>query len=217
MRSQYLGVVFAASAMVVPSWKAGFDNGSNPGSLLRTILRQTGPFGDFLTVLVALTIPSVCAPNMYTFGTSVMTVGSWANKIPRYVYLVLAQVIIIPVAIIGAKTFFTTFVNVLNYVGYWSTIWAVILVLEHIIFRKNSWSNYDITDWNKPHKLPLGIAAVLSFLCGCGIIVPSMAQVWYTGPIAKAGTGDIGILTGSAVVILTYPPLRTLEKRLSGR
>jgi len=215
--SQYLGVVFAASAMAVPSWQAGFQDGTNPGGLVRAVLRRAGPFGDFLTVLVALTIPSVLAPMMYVFGTSLMTVGSWAGKVPRYVYLVLSQIIVIPVAIIGAKSFFATFVDVLNYVGYWTTIWAVILVLEHLIFRKSTWSNYDIKDWNKPRKLPLGVAAVVSFLCGCGIIVPSMAQVWYTGPIAKAGTGDIGVLTGSAVVILTYPPLRALEKRLSGR
>jgi len=215
--SQYVGVVFAASAMAVPSWEAGFQNGTNPGGLVRAILRRAGPFGDVLTVLVALTLPGTCAPNLYVFGASLMTVSSWANKVPRYMYLILSQVIIIPVAIIGATTFFTTFVDVLNYIAYWTTIWGVMLALEHIIFRKSCWSNYDIADWNRPHKLPLGFAAVVSFLCGCGIVVPSMAQVWYTGPIASAGTGDIGILTGSVVVLLTYPPLRALEKRLTTR
>ena len=41
-----------------------------------------------------------------------------------------------------------------------------------------------------------------------------MAQVYYTGPIAKAGTGDIGILTGAVVGATLYAFLRALEKKI---
>jgi len=215
--TQCVGAVFAASASRVALWETGFEDGDNPGGLMRTILRATGGFGDFLTVLVALTIPSICAPAMYTFGTSFMTMGSWFSKIPRYVYMIVSEAIVIPVAIVGAKTFYATFVDILNIIGYWSTVYAVIIAAEHVIFRRNSWSNYTVEDWNIPSKLPLGMAAVMSFLCSCGIIVPSMSQVWYTGPIAKTGSGDVGILTGSAVALLTYSIFRAVEKRLSGR
>jgi tetrahydromethanopterin S-methyltransferase subunit G len=46
------------------------------------------------------------------------------------------------------------------------------------------------------------------------MVIPSMSQVWYTGPIAKAGTGDIGILTGSLVGAALYAILRILEKKI---
>ena len=41
-----------------------------------------------------------------------------------------------------------------------------------------------------------------------------MSQVWYTGPLAKVGTGDIGLLTGSVVGATLYAILRALEKKI---
>lgn len=62
--------------------------------------------------------------------------------------------------------------------------------------------------------LPPGIAAVLAFCGSFGVIVPSMKQTWYTGPIAKAGTGDIGVFTGGVVGIILYAKLRFVERRI---
>ena len=45
-------------------------------------------------------------------------------------------------------------------------------------------------------------------------MIPSMSQVWYVGPIAKAGTGDIGILTGAIVGGALYVILRALERKV---
>lgn len=45
------------------------------------------------------------------------------------------------------------------------------------------------------------------------MVIPSMNQAWYTGPLAKAGTGDIGILTGSVVGATLFAILRALEKK----
>ena len=101
----------------------------------------------------------------------------------------------------------------LDIIGYWSTIFAAIVLTEHFLFRKNNFNSYHIQDWDKPSKLPIGIAALLSFLGGFGIVIPSMSQVWYTGPIAKAGTGDIGVLTGAVVGATLYAILRALEKK----
>ena len=44
-----------------------------------------------------------------------------------------------------------------------------------------------------------------------------MSQVWYTGPIARSGTGDIGILTGSVVAAVVYVGARSVERRVFGR
>ena len=146
---------------------------------------------------------------------------------------------LIPLAIIGAKSFYTVLVAILSeslslqpdglylsvhhlpnispkpdVIGYWSTIFAAIVLTEHFLFRKNSFDSYRIEDWDKPSKLPIGIAALLSFLGGFGIVIPSMSQVWYTGPIAKAGTGDIGLLTGAVVGATLYAILRALEKKV---
>jgi len=63
-----LGAAFAAKAPAITSWETGFENGSNVGGLLSAVLAPTKGFGKFLVVLVALSIPSACAPTMYTFG-----------------------------------------------------------------------------------------------------------------------------------------------------
>ncbi|CAL1708619.1 unnamed protein product [Somion occarium] len=197
-----LGAAFAASANNVPAWNAGFDNGNNVGGLMNAVLAPLGGFGKFLTVLVALSVPSACAPTMYSFGMSFMTIGSVFAKVPRYVFMGVSEAILIPVAIIGAKRFYVTFVNVISIIGYWSTVFAVIVLVEHFLFRKNDFSRYNVTDWNQPRRLPIGLAALLAFCAGFGIIVPCMSQTAYVGPIANAGAGDIGILTGSAVAFI---------------
>jgi purine-cytosine permease-like protein len=98
-------------------------------------------------------------------------------------------------------------------IGYWSIAFATITVCEHFVFRRCDFSTYNVEDWDKPRRLPFGVAAALAFAGAFGIIVPSMSQAWYTGPIARAGTGDIGIMTGFVVSGLLYLILRTLERR----
>ena len=87
------------------------------------------------------------------------------------------------------------------------------MLCEHFVFRQCDFSQYNIDDWDNPHQLPLGAAAALAFVGAFGIIVPSMSQAWYTGPIANAGTGDIGVLTGFVVSAVLYLVLRTVERR----
>ncbi|KAF8804560.1 hypothetical protein BYT27DRAFT_7107291 [Phlegmacium glaucopus] len=209
-----IGAAFAAAAPGIPSWITGFQEGSNVGGLLAPVLAPAGGFGRFLLVLIALSTLSACAPTIYTFGNSFMAITPLFARVPRYVFTVVSTAILIPLAIIGAKHFYTVLVNILSVIGYWSTIFAAIILTEHFLFRKNNFNSYQIQDWDKPSKLPIGIAALLSFLGGFGIVIPSMSQVWYIGPIAKAGTGDIGVLTGAVVGAALYVILRALEKRI---
>ncbi|KAG5637590.1 hypothetical protein H0H81_004041 [Sphagnurus paluster] len=111
---------------------------------------------------------------------------------------------------------FITFVmsSIISIIGYWSTVFAAIVIAEHFIFRRGHFKRYAVLDaWDVPRRLPPGIAALIAFAGAFGIIVPCMSQVWYEGPIARMGTGDIGVLTGFVVAGILYVPLRTAEKR----
>lgn len=209
-----LGAAFAAMAPAVPSWQTGFHDGDNVGGLIAAVLSPVGGFGKFLMVLISLSIPSACAPTMYTFGTSFMSIAPIFARVPRYVFAIISEAILIPVAIVGATRFYGTLVNVLSIIGYWSTAFAAIVLTEHLNFRRRDFLRYNVEDWDKPRRLPPGIAAVLSFAGAFGIIVPSMSQVWYIGPIARAGTGDIGVFTGFVAAGVLYSGLRSLERRL---
>jgi hypothetical protein len=45
--------------------------------------------------------------------------------------------------------------------------------------------------WNKPKELLYGFAALGGLIIPFALVIPSMHQVWYVGPIAKV-TGDLG-------------------------
>ena len=106
-----LGAAFAAKAPAIPSWETGFKNGSDIGGLLSAVLSPTKGFGKFLVVLIALSIPSACAPTMYTFGkdlllfsypeqvfdgwcivvgNSLMAVAPIFARVPRYIYSIVS-------------------------------------------------------------------------------------------------------------------------------
>lgn len=102
-------------------------------------------------------------------------------------------------------------------IGYWSSVFAAIILTEHFVFRRGSFDLYDFEVWDRSSRLPPGLAALLAFLCSFGMIIPCMSQAWYIGPIADAGTGDLGILVGSAIAFILYLCLRAVEKSVFGR
>jgi len=87
--------------------------------------------------------------------------------------------------------------------------------VEHLYFRKGSFARYDLQSWNVPSMLPIGAAALGASILSFALVIPSMNQVWYTGPIARK-TGDIGFEMAATVTALLYIPLRRLEKRWRG-
>jgi purine-cytosine permease-like protein len=96
--------------------------------------------------------------------------------------------------------------------GYWVTQWCVMQVEDELIFRRGM-SGYNWDDGNDPARLPLGIAAFVSFLFGWTGAVLSMYQVWFVGPIAQKALGDLGTPISAGIVAILYPPLRWLEIR----
>jgi purine-cytosine permease-like protein len=90
-----------------------------------------------------------------------------------------------------------------------------VVCVEHLYFRKGSFARYDLQSWNVPSRLPLGAAALGACISSFALVIPSMSQVCYTGPIARK-TGDIGFEMAAIVTALLYIPLRRLEKSWRG-
>jgi purine-cytosine permease-like protein len=88
-------------------------------------------------------------------------------------------------------------------------------MVEHLLFRKDDPSLYDVTAWNVPRRLPSGVAALAAGVLSFGLVIPAMGQVWYTGPIART-TGDIGFEVAFVFSALLYFPFRWLEIRWRG-
>jgi purine-cytosine permease-like protein len=99
-------------------------------------------------------------------------------------------------------------------IGYWSSVFSAIVLAEHVLFRKATFSEdqYPITTWNSYILSPNSVPAVVAFACACGALIPFMSQAWYVGPVAKQGSGDVGVFVGFVVGATTYALARGLEK-----
>lgn len=109
----------------------------------------------------------------------------------------------------------------MNFIGYWLAIYQAIALTEHFVFRRSIHA-YQAADYDKPSRLPPGIAAVGSFCVGVVGVVMGMSQKWFVGPIAtKIGEppygGDIGFELGFAFSVVAYLCFRPLELKMFGR
>ncbi|KAF7344544.1 NCS cytosine-purine permease [Mycena sanguinolenta] len=209
---QCFGALIGACLAGVPAWAAANDSGG-VGGILEAMLSPAKGFGKFLVVLLALSVMGNVAATFYSISLNMQILMPVLVVVPRYVFSILATAIVIPLSIVGARSFYATLSNFLGLIGYWASAFIAIVLEEHFLFRKGDTARYNLADWNTPSKLPSGAAALLAGMCGVGIAIPSMAQVWYTGPIA-ATTGDIGFELAFVVTMVVYPPLRLLEKHI---
>ncbi|THH07047.1 hypothetical protein EW145_g3654 [Phellinidium pouzarii] len=77
-------------------------------------------------------------------------------------------------------------------------------------YSLDPFENYDISTWNTARGLPSGCAAVGASVLSFALVVPSMDQVWFVGPIART-TGDIGFEVALVLTAVLYVPLRYAE------
>ncbi|KAK2465080.1 hypothetical protein APHAL10511_002888 [Amanita phalloides] len=211
---QILGAAAAIASTDVESWGNGYQGG-NVGGLLAAMLSPTGRFGKFLTVLLSLSVAGNIAPTFYSMSLNLQVFMPFLVVVPRYVFSIVATAVVIPIAIVGAHRFYVTLGNFLGIIGYWASAYISVFLIEHLVFRRNDFQNYDIHQWNKARLLPSGIAALGAATASFGLVIPCMAQAWYTGPIAKT-TGDIGFEVAFALSAVLYLPFRALEIRIRG-
>jgi purine-cytosine permease-like protein len=211
---QCLGAAAAISAPSVPAWNAGYTDG-NVGGLLNAMLSPVGGFRKVLMALLSLSLTGCNAPIIYSMCMAFQTLIPPLAAGPRYVFSVLATAVITVLSIVGQHKLYATLSDFLGIIGYWAGSWVSVICVEHLYFRKGNFALYDIRSWDVPSQLPLGVAAMGATVLSFALVIPSMDQVWYTGPIARK-TGDIGFEVAMAVTALLYIPLRYLEIRWRG-
>lgn len=211
------GIGLASAIPSTPSFSSAYD--TSQGALLVTALNEPlGGFGRFLAVIIALTLVANSVAPTYSAGIDFQVLGRGFARIPRLVWNTVGIIIYMVCALAGRDHLSEVFTNFLALMDYWVAIWISITIEEQIIFRRKT--GYDWTAWNEREKLPLGIAALITFLVGWAGAILCMAQVWYIGPIA-ASVGqygaDMGNYVGFSWAALVYPPLRWLELKKFGR
>lgn len=210
-----LGSAIGNAIPNVPAWQAGYDE-TLVGGVMAAMLAPAGGFGKFLVVLLSFSLLGNLAATSYSVTLNLQLLLPFLVKVPRYLFSVVFVAIVIPVGIRAASDFFVNLENVVALIGYWSSAFLAIVLVEHFWFRRADPASYDPDAWNDAKRLPWGAAALSAGVLSFGLVVPSMAQVWWTGPIAEK-TGDIGFELAFVASGVFYLPLRTLEKKWAGR
>lgn len=216
--------ILGAALMTItdPAYIAAFEGGST-GGLIAQVLSPWGHFGQFVLVLLALSVIGNNIPNTYSTGLSIQALGRPFAIIPRFFWVFLAFVVYTVAGVAGREHFSAILSNFLSILSYWTAFFIVIVAEEHFIFRRKNGplGGYNLDDYDTPSKLPLGIAGILAMCFGIAGAVVGMSEVWYTGPLGKmAGAAygaDLGFELAAAFSAVTYPPLRALEIKLIGR
>ena len=212
-----IGVGLGSGVSTTPAWSDA--NSISSGALILAGFGGLGGFGKFCGVIVALGVISNNVPGTYAAALGCQVLGRYGKAVPRYLWVCVIVAIYFVCAIAGRDHLFAIFQNFLALMGYWLIIFVSIVLEEHLIFRRNV--GFDWTRWEDQKYLPLGFAALLSFLIGWAGAIIGMDQVWFVGPVATLvgdNTGaDIGIWLGAAFTLIVFPPLRYLEMKKVGR
>jgi purine-cytosine permease-like protein len=209
-----LGAALGGAVPQVPSWAAAYEV-SGVGGVFYEMLTPAGGFGKFIVVLLALSVIGNIAISMYSVALNIQMLLPFFARVPRFFFTIAVFAIMIPCSIKAAEQWEESLENFLALIGYWAGCFDAVLIQELVVFRRMDYSSYDHAIWNVGRMLPSGLAAIGASLLSFGLVVPGMAEVWYTGPIAET-TGDIGFELAFVLTGLFYLPLRWLEIRIRG-
>jgi NCS1 nucleoside transporter family len=185
------------------------------GELMAAVFGPLGGVGTFLLVLLALSVVANNIPNDYSLGLSMQVLGKPFQRINRALWTLFGAVVYIIIAIWQVGNFGATLDSFLLLVGYWLGPWAIVLVLEHFVFRRGK---YNVDDWNTASKLPPGWAALTALVVGLVGAILGMYQELYTGWIAQSlGGVDVGFELGIVLAAIVYLVLRRIELNVSRR
>ncbi|KAI1335043.1 permease for cytosine/purines, uracil, thiamine, allantoin-domain-containing protein [Xylariaceae sp. FL0016] len=212
---EFLGIGLGSGLARNPSWAAAFSD--SPGHLIAEGFAPLGTFGKVCAAVLAVCVTANNIPGVYAAALNWQMLGRHFAKVPRPVWSTVTCVIFTVCAVAGRRYLFQIFLNFLALIGYWTIIWIAMTVEEEFIFRRRT--GYDWTTWNDRGVLPVGYAALVTFVVGWIGAVLCMYETYFTGPIAAmaAGGTDLGLPVGMAWAAVTYAPLRYLELKYVGR
>src|SRR3989440_3871235 len=214
-------VLLETMGMAFTSWipKGG-------GDLLAGVAAPLGGFGTVLVALLALSVVANNIPNDYSLGLSMQVLGKAFMRVKRYVWTLIGAVVYVAIALPVASNFNETLTSFLLLVAYWLGPWAIILIIEHFVFRHG---RYNVDDWNTPSRLPIGWAVLVSMAIGLIGAALGFVQVFtingtltpITGPIGglinKPYGMDVGFELGLVLAAISYLILRRIELNTSPR
>ncbi|CUM56947.1 unnamed protein product [Debaryomyces tyrocola] len=216
-----LGAACATGTLTNLRWAELYADKSI-GGLVYAILVEDSlhGFGEFLCVLLALSLIANNIPNMYSLGLSAQAAWSPMAKVPRLIWTLLGNFATLAVCIPAYYEFEEVMDNFMNMIGYYLAIYQAMSFSEHFIHRKGNFASYDYKNFDSKLSYPIGIAGIFGFCCGIAGVVLGINQVWYSGVLARKigeNGGDIGFELGFGFAFVGFNLVRPFEKKYIGR
>jgi len=209
---ELLGMGLTTAGFQLPTHQNG------GGTLVALALHPLGSLGSLLLVVLALGMVANNIPNDYSLGLSMQVLGRRFHRIPRAVWTLLGALCYVAIDLLAAHHFDALLANFLFVVAYWLGPWSIILILEHFRIRHGA---YPAAEWDAPHALPIGWAALSAMGAGFLGVYLGAAQTLFTGPLARwldpPNGMDVGFELGVLLAALAYLVLRPWERRRFGR
>lgn len=173
-----LGIGLGTMMASTPTYLTKY--GSTPGGLLMAAYDALGGFGKFCAVINVLALVANNTPGAYSMGMNFQMLGGVFWRIPQPIFTTLATVIYTACAMGGRNSLYEVFKGFLPLIGYWVMIWLIIVIEEDVLFRRLK--GYDWSAWNTPQRLPVGIAAGVSFIVGWAGAIIGMVSYKFSLP-----------------------------------
>ncbi|KAG7666158.1 TPN1 [[Candida] subhashii] len=214
------GILIGNVALTYKPWGDAYAN-LGMGGLLHEAFKPWGGGGKFLLVLIYLSLVSNNILNTYSAAFGVQLAGRWLAKIPRWLWAFVLTAVYLICALVGRNQFATILGNFLPMVGYWISMYFILLLEENTIFRTDRFKylytaefppeetkedstarfataelrrnqHYNFAIWNDYDKLSRGLAATASFIIGATGAAVGMSQTYWIGPVARRVGGEYG-------------------------
>ncbi|CAM9019590.1 unnamed protein product [Wickerhamomyces anomalus] len=208
-----LGSILSVLSVVDSGYEEAYAINGMGGLLHQGFSRWNG-FGKFCAVVLLLSLIANNIINTYSAAFSLQLTAVWFAKIPRWLWAIIVTAVYLVCALVGRDHFSTILGNFLPMIGYWISMYFIMLLEENVVFRKfflhlytkefpskdekvastssqvpvglrGKKQNYNWDAWNNYQVLTHGYAAIFAFLCGVVGAVIGMAQVYYIGVVAK--------------------------------
>lgn len=220
--TSFVGVVACLTgnvAMNYEPWGLAYEN-LGMGGLLNAAFEPWGAGGKFLLSLIFLSLISNNIINTYSAAFGMQLIGRPLARIPRWCWAIVMTGVYLICAIVGRYKFATILGNFLPMVGYWISMYFIILLEENWIFRTDKFLHlytkefnaetekaasvgetlykrrknlhYNFLIWNDQDRLTRGLAATASFIVGATGAAVGMSQTYWVGPLAKKVGGAFG-------------------------
>ncbi|KAI1190352.1 permease for cytosine/purines, uracil, thiamine, allantoin-domain-containing protein [Nemania serpens] len=206
------GCVVASALNNRPDWADIYEK-DGIGFLVHTMLYPRG-FAKLILTLLVLSGINVNVVSIYSAAIACQQFAHPCARVPRFVWTLMCFVLILGLALGGREQLNVYLQNFLSLLGYWSTSYFAILLIEHYVFRKGNFDNYDLDAWNNPARLPIGLGAMAAFLVGVVGWILGMVETWYVGPVGNligSRGGDVANELTFIVTMVTYLPARYFE------